>query len=1391
MRFISFCVSIFFIITAIGQNQKFSDKIRLNGNGMKFTQNKGQVVDMQEQVRPDVLFKSNGGSSDVYIRKTGISYVLSNASIQMQEVDKTLEQIAKVDQLNPVDKQKLKIELLNNQRLNIQRVDVDFLDCNINQQTISTGDQLDGYDNFYYANCPAGITHVPSYNKVFVKNIYNKIDIVYYGGKQKGLKYDIVVNPGGNPDQLKLKYSGIKELYIRYGKLYLKTEGGEMEEQLPEVYQTINGKRKTVEAHYLINPVTEKNGVGLSFQIAAYDHNYPLIIDPWITYFGGNTEEQARSIALDKNKNVILSAYASGVNFPVTAGAYQTTLAGITDAAIVKFSSAGTLLFATYFGGSKFDDAAGIATDNSNNIFLTGYTVSSADFPVLNPGGGAYYQPVYGGNTDAYVAEFSSTGTLLWSTFYGGNVNDIGTDIVVDASDNIIMTGSTGSANFPVKSAYNAVYSGVNKAYIVKFNSSRATQWATFYGGSGFEAAYGIAADAAGDIVVCGETTSSDFPAIAAYQSASGGSADGFVVKLSGAAGVPVWSTYYGGSSADLADAIAVDGLGNVCVQGSTESTNGIASAGAFQSSFAGGLNYDAFVVKFNNSGTRQWATYLGGSSGEEQSGIACDVNNNIIISGDTYSTDFPVTACAYQTIFKGNEDQYITTFDPAGNLLCSGYLGDGGSVDNETTSDVGGCIVTDDCYLYLHAYSDCNYPVTAGAYQTICGSGGVGFDFDLALAKLYINTCGGVTNKLNATATKRTICPGSSVDFRLAHDSCGTTASTFLWKFPGGNPSASILQNPTGIVYPDSGTYDVKLYYYACDTDSLILSSYISVSPLLANTFGSSTTCGIDNGTASVIVSSGGTAPYTYLWNTSATDSAVNGLSPGTYHVTVTDSKSCSVIKTITIGSSSALSMTMTSSAIVCNGDSSLITLTVSGGSANYTYSWNGSSVSSSATSFSTWLKAGSYSITITDAANCTVASTVLLTDPSAISVPAIAKTDASCGNNNGTATATASGGTGSLTYTWSTASSGQTITGLFPATYIVTVKDANGCSVSNSVIIGNGSSLTIQNSSIANVFCNGESTGKASVKITGGSSPYTYLWSNAASATTTSLSDSINALTAGIYIVTITDHAGCTTTATFNVTEPPALAVPSIQITNASCGINNGMLTANSSGGTGALTYSWSNIISGSEDSLLSEGTYTLTVTDANSCTITATSSINNLPGPVAEITAAPTTITEGNTVLLIGSSVGGTSFTWTPASSLSCSNCVTPVASPSSTTTYTLYVKDVNGCVDSASITITIKKGCADEKDIYIANVFSPNADGKNDVLNIEGDGLTNIYWAIYDRWGNLLFDTTDLSLGWDGTNKGSPMGTGTYVYYLKATCIKTNTQVKMKGNVSIFK
>ena len=318
------------------QSHSTSDPINnvssgLHGSGMMFTPNKGQIVDTKQQLRPDVLFKGEGGGADIYIRKTGLSYVLSNAGQLEQEVNGQIERLKRTDK--NINAENAKQELLKNKTVKIVRIDAELVGCMPSAETLSTGQQ-EGYTNYFYKHCPQGITNIYSYNEVLQKNIYKNIDLKYYAstslntssGKKQGLKYDIVVNPGGDPSNIQLQYSGMGSLYVSYDHLYIKTELGELEERLPKVYQTINGKVVDVKAKYNIHTKdNNSDGSLVTFEIADYDHAFPLIIDPltWITYYGGSSQDEGHSVATDGGGNGIFSGSTTSADFPVSPGVYQ------------------------------------------------------------------------------------------------------------------------------------------------------------------------------------------------------------------------------------------------------------------------------------------------------------------------------------------------------------------------------------------------------------------------------------------------------------------------------------------------------------------------------------------------------------------------------------------------------------------------------------------------------------------------------------------------------------------------------------------------------------------------------------------------------------------------------------------------------------------------------------------------------------------------------------------------------------------------------------------------------------------------------------------------------------------------------------------------------------
>jgi hypothetical protein len=313
------------------------------------------------------------------------------------------------------------------------------------------------------------------------------------------------------------------------------------------------------------------------------------------TYLGGSVIDNGRGIAVDKSGNAHITGLTSSADFPVTPGAFQATCGGIcyfSDAFVTTLNPTGSaLVYSTYLGGSSVDYGYGIAVDTSGDAYVTGFT-SSTDFPTMNP-----LQPANGGGSDAFVAQLNSTGSaLVYSTYLGGNGADEGWGIAVDTSGDAYVTGSTGAANFPVTpGAFQTTCGGGNNcgsspdAFVAHLNpTGSALVYSTYLGGSGADVGYGIAVDSSGDAYVTGYTSSTDFPTMNPLQP-YGGNGDAFVAQLNSTGSALVYSTYLGGSQQDFGQGVAVDSSGDAYVTGYTSSTDFPTTPGAFQTRCAGG----------------------------------------------------------------------------------------------------------------------------------------------------------------------------------------------------------------------------------------------------------------------------------------------------------------------------------------------------------------------------------------------------------------------------------------------------------------------------------------------------------------------------------------------------------------------------------------------------------------------------------------------------------------------------------------------------------------------------------------------------------------------------------------------------------------------------------
>jgi len=694
-----------------------------------------------------------------------------------------------------------------------------------------------------------------------------------------GLEYDFVVKPGGNVEDIRLRYKGAEGIEIAGGKLSIKTTLGEIWEEMPAVYQIIKGERVAIEAAYIL----KSNEV--SIEVGDYDKSKELIIDPWITYYGGGSDDKGYGAATDGSGNVVITGQTSSFDFPVSIGAFQTSFGGGfgVDAFVVKFDAAGNRLWATYYGGSSNDQSYEIAIDRSGNVLITGET-ESANFPVML---GAFQTTHAGGIWDAFVVKFDAGGNRLWATYYGGGDSDWGNGIATDGSGNVVITGYTSSNNFPVLGAFQSNKAGGSDAFVVKLDALGSRIWATYYGGSGSDYAYGIVIDGSDNVVITGYTFSNNFPVLGAFQSNKAGGSDAFVVKLD-ALGSRIWATYYGGSGADHGQCIATDGSGNVLITGNTSSNN-FPVLGAFQMSNAGFS--DAFVVKLDGGGNRLWATYLGGSDTEEGWGITVDGSDNIFVCGDTYSFDFQgATPGAFQTTLDPGgtpaaEDNYMVKFDANGNLVCGTYLGGSGHDEMWTSGNIavfGG-------FVYMTGLAPDNYPVTPGSFQTVFGGAG-----DAWIAQLCDDCTMNCSTPLliNARALPNIICQDSCTNLSSSAAGGNWGPYTFSWtSIPSGFTSSA----QDTVACPDTTT----IYIVTVNDGDTILTDSVTVVVLPAPIvyLGADTTiCSGDS-----VILDAGNPGASYNWSTGENTQIITVNSAGIYWVKVNDGR-CIELDTINI---------------------------------------------------------------------------------------------------------------------------------------------------------------------------------------------------------------------------------------------------------------------------------------------------------------------------------------------------------------------------------------------------------------------------------------------------------------------------------------------------------
>ena len=1034
-------------------------------------------------------------------------------------------------------------------------------------------------------------------------------------------------------------------------------------------------------------------------------------------------------------------------------------------------------------GGNNSSFGKSIVVDPSGNVFTTGYFKGNID---LDPGLGAFMINSLG-EDDGYISKLDRNGDFVWGKQIGGTDWDQAVAITLDALNNVYVTGHFGgTANFGSTSL---TATGPRDIFVCKLDDQGNFLWAKGMSGDDMNAPYAIATDSQNNVVITGGFKGTvDFdPGAGTFSLTSFGGEDIFVAKLD-PSGNFMWAKQMGGTGSEWAAGITVDGSDNILLTGNFKETSDFSGV-----SLSTDESMDVFVCKLANDGTQLWVkqfegvvtgTSAGASEGAPPVSVGSyGIGKGIVTdnSGNVYTTGY----------YKGNVD-----FDPSssGTFFIP-------SVDS----------VHEDVFVSkLNSQGDFVWAKALGSVQRnqawaidvnvlgnvyITGRFAGTLDFDPSPSGTYNLTSGFI---------------GGSDAFIGVLDNNGNFvwAGQFIGSTANINIGWSIKADDLGRIYT-TGYFGVTVNFdpgvndYFMSTQQPAFNNpnvfvHKIADPLIASfTASNNSICEgdsitfTDQSTGMVILSwdwtfNGGLpasastqGPHTVTFNTA-----------GTYNISleIEDDLGDTDDTTIVITVNPKPIFTVSSTNPSCGNPDGEIIVTPGSGANITTYSIDNGTTTQTGGDFPN-LDAGNYIVHVVGNNGCEAIQPVSLSNSGAPNIDDIDVTQASCTANDGTITITASGGTGTLEYSIDNGTNFQIdngfFTGLGAGTYNIVVKDANGCATTGTATINQTNAPDLILVSSDNVTCNGDDDGSIEVGATGGTGTYTYSWSP-------NVSTSANAtdLLAGDYTITVTDASGCTDELQVTISEPDAIKIIET-ITDEDCGLDNGEIALNVTGGSGNYTYTWNpNVSSTNQATDLSVGNYEVTVSDDNGCSQTVSYDVIQGNSFYIEVVPIETTILQGASVdlhLFIDPNITVDNIIWTPSEGLSCADCKDPVATPEDSIIYIVTVTDENGCTSKDSVKINVISPCAD---IFVPNTFSPNLDGLNDLQCVLGECIVALDFAIFNRWGEPIFHTLDQEECWDGTFRGKLVQSGVYVYKLTAT-LENGVKFEDSGTMTVVR
>ena len=835
------------ILTLVSATASNGLQTQSNANAPTFIENKGQWPE-------EVLYLANLSGMNAWITTTGVTYDHFTVTRQNNPQEFRF--------LPPHERREKEGDGISIQG---HVVRMTMLNVNCKAQA-SNQDHQSCYHNYFISNDPSKwASNVQLFGQVGLAEIYEGIAVKYYFD-QGQLRYDYLLAPGADIGQLRFQLEGADGWQIaQSGELLIETSLGKVSHGKLYAYQLIDCVKIEIDCSF-----AQYTDGSLGLLTGDYDRSKPLVVDPLVfsTYLGGSGFESHSSLVLAPDGSPVVAGQSLSNNFPVTVGAYQTVKNADFDITISKLNpTASSLVFSTYLGGNSKDEYPDVNLGSDGSIYITG-TTESTDFPVTF----GVFQTANLGGKSAFIARLNSNSTsLIYSSYLGGAGEDRSQAIVVDATGSAYLTGYSYSDSFPTTPG-TINYEG-GSLFVVKVNptATSLTYSAVFAMGQG----YGIDIDEVGRVFITGYVYwDTYFPVTPdAFQTQPTGYFCAFATVIDSTATEVLYSTYLTGDYQDFGETICVAPNGDVIVGGNTDSDDFPSTPESFQPINAG--NTDAFVVRLNPTCTEMiWGTLLGENDLDELYGMSLDASENVAITGNTWSPEFPVT-----TNLSGIEDMFSPAFVSlisydGSELLYSVLL------DNESFIETNGddVSVNDDGHIILSGSTGNFFLITPDAYQPIFGGGYV----DMFITSILPVNC---QTECSTTVLNHVSCRDGADGQAQVNPSGGVEPYSFLWSNGQTTAIASGLASGSyTVVITDTIGCTAEASVYISQPTQLALASLQSWPASCANS--------ADGG--AIAQASGGTPPYSYEWGNGETGNQAIALMPGENTLTIIDNNDC-----------------------------------------------------------------------------------------------------------------------------------------------------------------------------------------------------------------------------------------------------------------------------------------------------------------------------------------------------------------------------------------------------------------------------------------------------------------------------------------------------------------